>query len=124
MNTSVEKVAVPNYSEKQVKAISEPETMDWDSAKIIGLAIGKSPQSVVSKRKNLGLAYTPKPPPRKKAVQDTKVELVASIQKMIDRDLSGLEKASRQAILNLQNGVLHLVPAKVEPELPELGDSS
>ena len=123
MNTTVKTVAVPNYSKEQVLAISTPETMDWDSAKVIGLAIGKSPQSVVSKRKSLELAYTPKPAPRKKAIQDTKVELTAKIQAVIDRDCSGLEKASRQAILNVLNGVLHLVPPKVEPPLPEIGDS-
>jgi len=119
----VTKVAVPNYSEAQVLAISEPENMDWASAKIIGLAIGKSPQSVVSKRKSLELAYTPKPPPRKKAIQATKVELVAQIQNLIDRDLAGLEKSSRQAILNCLSGVQHLIPPKVEPALPEIGDS-
>ena len=115
--------AVPNYSVLQVSQLTAASPVDWEGAKALGLLMDKSPQSIVSKIKNLGLEYTPKPPPRKKAVQDTKIELVASIQKLIDRDLSGLEKASRQAILNLQNGVLHLVPAKVDSPLPEIGDS-
>lgn len=122
MNTE-KQVAVPNYSKAQVLAISEPATMDWASAKVIGIAIGKSPQSVVSKRKSLELAYTPKPAPRKKAIQSTKIELAAQIQKLIDRDVSGLEKASRQAILNVLNGVQHLIPPAIPVVLPEINSS-
>jgi hypothetical protein len=70
------------------------------------------------------LEYTPKPAPRKKAIQDTKVELVAQIQRLIDRDLSGLEKSSRQAILNCLSGVQHIVSPKVAAVLPEIGDSA
>lgn len=124
MDDSTKASVVPNYTSAQVTQVTEACPLDWAGAKALGLIMGKSPQSIVSKIKNLGLEYIAKPAPRKKAVQDTKVELVASIQKMIDRDLSGLEKASRAAILNLQNGVLHLVPAKVEPQLPEMGDSA
>jgi hypothetical protein len=45
------------------------------------------------------------------------------VQKMLDRDMDGLEKASRNVLLLLINGIQHILPAEVDPVLPELGDS-
>jgi hypothetical protein len=124
MNTTVTKPEkVQNYTQEQCDFLTAASPFDWEQAKVIGLAMDKSPQSIVAKVGNMKLPYTTKPVPKKKAVQDTKVELVASIQAMIDRDLSGLEKSTRQAILNLQNGILHILPVKTETPLPEIGDS-
>jgi hypothetical protein len=116
-------VAVKNYSKDQEDFLTNASPFDWVQAKIIGLAMDKSPQSIVAKVGNMGLPYTKKPVAVKKAAQTTKAELVVRIQKMVDRDMDGLEKASRNVLLLLENGVQHLLPAKVEPELPEIGDS-
>jgi hypothetical protein len=123
------KVAVPNYSDEQVALVTAACPLNWEGAKALGLLIGKSPQSIVSKVNNLGLVYVAKPPPRKKAVQATKVELCAEIQKLVNSGdygmpLEGLEKASRTAILNLLKSLRLIVPPVVETPLPEIGDSA
>jgi hypothetical protein len=71
----------------------------------------------------MGLEYIKKPVAVKKAAQTTKAELCAQVQKMLDRDMDGLEKASRNVLLLLINGIQHIIPEKVEPQLPEIGDS-
>jgi hypothetical protein len=116
-------VAVKNYSKEQEDFLTNASPFDWDQAKIIGLAMDKSPQSIVAKVGNMGLEYTKKPVAVKKAAQTTKAELCAKVQKMLDRDMDGLEKASRNVLLLLINGIQHILPAEVEPVLPELGDS-
>jgi hypothetical protein len=122
-DSKTDSVTVKNYTDEQVKLLEDASPFDWEGAKVIGLTMGKSPQSIVAKVKNLGLPYTPKPAPRKKAVQTTKTELTAVIQHMIDRDMTGLEKSTRGALLLLINGIQHILPEPVEPELPEIGDS-
>lgn len=95
------------------------------SAKFFADKFGKSYQSVIAKIKNLDLGYDRKPAPRKKAVQTTKAELVEVIAKRLDRDMTGLEKSTRGALLLLINGLDHAIPEKeLSDELPELGDSA
>jgi hypothetical protein len=125
MNTSV---SVPekakNYTQEQEDFLTAAAPFDWAQAKVIGLAMDKSPQSIVAKVGNMKLPYTPKPAPRKKEVQATKVELAARVQTMIDRDMNGLEKATRSVLLLLINGLEHAIPAKVDTPPPDLGDSA
>ena len=113
-----------NYSDAQVKILTDASPFDLAQAKIFGTDMGKSYQSIIAKVKNLGLEYTSKPAPRKKAVQATKTELVAIIAKRIDRNMLGLEKSTRGALLLLINGLDHAIPVKAEIALPELGDSA
>jgi hypothetical protein len=122
-NPTVKPETVKNYSKEQEDFLTNASPFDWTQAKVIGLAMGKSPQSIVAKVGNMGLAYTKKPVAVKKAAQTTKSELCTQVQKMIDRDMDGLEKASRNVLLLLVNGIQHIMPVKVDPELPEIGDS-
>jgi len=111
MNTDVSSIpteTVKNYSEKQEQILRDNSPMNLAIAKKVGKEIGKSYQSVIAKVGNMGLKYIPKPAPRKKAVQTTKDEIVVHIQAMIDRDCDGLSKATRQALLNVENGLQHL----------------
>lgn len=141
MNTNANKPTetAKNYSDAQVIELTEYVTgieasdgveavagqnHNLASAKAFAEKFGKSYQSVISKIKNLELAYDTKPAPRKKAVQATKSDLVDQVQKMLDRDLSGLEKANRAAILALINGIQHVMPEPTEPVLPEIGDNA
>ena len=123
--TSSEKTK--NYSDAQVielQAYSLTATHDLDSAKLFAESFGKSYQSVISKIKNLELTYKKKDAPRKKAVQDTKADLAATIGKRLDRNMDGLEKATRSVLLLLINGLDHAIPVKeLADELPEIGDS-
>lgn len=122
--TDSTKVAVPNYSKAQEQILRDASPFDLAGAKVLAEQLGKSWQSIVSKAKHLELEYIPKPAPRKKAVQTTKAELVQIVQKRLDRNLEGLEKAPRLVLLLLINGLDHAIPVKVETPLPELGDSA
>jgi hypothetical protein len=122
-DSTVKPETVKNYSKEQETFLTNASPFDWKQAKIIGLAMGKSPQSIVAKVGNMGLPYTKKPIAVKKAAQTTKAELCTQVQKMVDRDMDGLEKASRNVLLLLVNGIQHLIPEKVVSPLPELGDS-
>ena len=119
MNTNVTKSAetTKNYSEEQEQILRDNVPYDLAQARVVGLLIGKSHQSVIAKVQNMGLPYTRKEAPRKKAVQDTKEQIANSIQSMIDRDCEGLSKATRKALLNVQNGVQHILASAktVEP---------
>lgn len=119
-----------NYSDKQVQILIDNSPMDLAGAKALAETEAfkdKSHQSIIAKVKNLGLEYIPKPPPRKKAVQATKPELVETVQGLLNLDdscpnhiLEGLEKSTRGALLKLINSIQHAIPAKVEPELPDI----
>lgn len=118
-------VAVEATENSEAVEAVEGTNHNLASAKLFAAKFGKSYQSVIAKIKNLDLAYDKKPAPRKKAVQTTKVELVALIQKRLDRNLDGLEKSTRGALLLLINGLDHAIPVKsAEIDLPELGDST
>jgi len=125
MNTSVKPSSVAvNYTKEQEKIISDSAPMNWEKAQVLAEQFGKTAQSVVSKCKSMDVEYICKPAPVKKAKETTKVELVARIAKMVDRDCDGLEKATRSVLLKLENGIKHLMPTPVEVAPPELGDSN
>jgi hypothetical protein len=94
-----------NYSAEQIAVIvaaSEIAVIDLDKAKEIGLEIGKSYRSVISKIGNLELPYQKKLPPAKKVAVATKSQLVDEISAECDGvDLAGLEKATVGSLLNL-----------------------
>jgi len=123
MNTETKPTeTVKNYSDEQMEILRTESPFDWSRAKELAIDFGKSPQSIVSKVKSMELPYTVKPAPRKKAIQDTKDELVATIEKRLDRKLDGLAKANREALLSLINGLDHKIP-KPTVIVPELGAS-
>jgi hypothetical protein len=124
MNTPTKPEKAKNYSVAQEQRIRDLAPLDYEIAKILAVEFDKSAQSVVSKCKSMDVAYIVKAKPTKKVAKVTKAELVAAIENMIDRDLTGLEKGTSKALLNLGNGIAHLMPVKTEPELPELGDSA
>ena len=115
-----------NYSDAQVLELTD-YSVDCNhnlaSAKLFAAKFGKSYQSVISKIKNLELPYDVKPAPRKKAVQATKADFVSVISAKLDRDLTGLEKAPRDVLLMLINGLQHALPVDEPAELPNPGDS-
>jgi hypothetical protein len=134
MNTSKKPVEkAKNYSDAQVQYLIDNSPFDLAKAKEtaeLDLFKDKSHQSIIAKVKNLDLEYIPKPAPRKKKVQATKVELVGRVQKLLNLDdscpnhvLDGLEQSTRGALLKLINMIQHAIPPKVEPALPEIGDS-
>ena len=109
MKTSVKPSVAVNYTKEQEKIISDSAPLDWEKAKVLAEQFGKSAQSVVSKCKSMKVEYICKPAPVKKAKETTKTELVERIAKIVDRDCNGLDKATRSALLALENGLRHLV---------------
>ena len=108
--TDTEKNVVPNYSVEQVQALTDYESAhNLDSAKYFAEKFGKSYQSVISKIKNLELEYSVKPPPKKKAIKTTKAELAEWVATATDRNLDGLVGASRNSLLQLVNGIQHIL---------------
>lgn len=94
MAYTVEQVAVLNKA-------AENGPITYAQACEIAELIGMSQRSVVAKIKSLDLAYEPKPAEPKRPKGMTKADLIASIKARLDKedlDLSGLEKATSQAL--------------------------
>jgi hypothetical protein len=128
MNTTVKPETVKNYSDKQEARIRELAPLNLEKAKILAAEFDKSYQSIISKCKQLEVAYEKKAAPRKKAVQATKEELVDQIEAITGFSLEGLEKGTRKSVLNMLTGVRHMQHTinELTPEyvLPEIGDSA
>lgn len=110
MNKSDKGSAVtPNYSKEQVQILIDSAPFDWDKAKELAEQFGKSPQSIVSKALSLELDYIRKPKPTKKVSKLTKAQLVEQIESKIDRKLDGLDKTTTRVLLDLINGIDHIL---------------
>lgn len=106
MTTNTE-VKAPNYSEAQEAAIIAASPLDLASATILAASMGKSPRSVISKAKSLGLVYNCKPKPAKRPSVETKAEIVAEIMEALpdSASLDGLEKSTTRALVNLRQAL-------------------
>ena len=93
---------VVNYTPEQIAIIRGNIPMDWNLAKVVGKQIGKSPKSIVSKVKNLGLEYVSLPTPTKKIAPETKAQIVAEIEAITSVDLTGLSVASVSVLVKLR----------------------
>ena len=109
-------VTVPNYRKEQIEALTKASPLDLESAKVIAESMGKSHRSVIAKVKSLGLVYNCKPAPQKKPSKTTKAELVSQISGYLDRDVTGLDKATSAALLAVINGIQHLMVGGLEAD--------
>ena len=95
------------YTDKEVAVLTktaEKGSITYEDAVRIGTEIGKSTKSVIAKALSLELPYERKPVEPKRPKGLTKTDLVASIKARMDRedlDLTGLEKATAQALNKL-----------------------
>ena len=103
---TTESVAVPNYTKEQEAQIIAAAPFNLAGAKALGLLMGKSYRSIISKSANLGLEYISKVPEPKREAVETKAEIVADIAKQLDCTLSGLDKATVKALCTLRSAVV------------------
>ena len=103
-----------NYSEDQVKFLIDNAPWNLEKARAFEGELEHGWRSIVAKVKNLDIQYDSKPPPVKKPHKVTKAELVAMLAKRLDRDLTGLEKATAAAINAVINGVQHIMAESVD----------
>ena len=94
------------YTPEMEQKVIAASPMDLAGAKALGAEIGMSYRSVIAKAKSLGMDYTPKPAPVRKAKEVTKAELVAELELTTGLTFTGLTKASRSDLLALVGYVL------------------
>ena len=94
-------VKAVNYTPEQEAAIRAASPLNIDKAKALADQIGKSWRSVIAKAKSMDLPYEAKPAPAKRPKGMTKAELVSRIEDATGANLSGLEKATGQALSRL-----------------------
>ena len=92
-----------SYSAAESAAILAAAPLTFEGAVALGEKLGKSHRSVIAKAKSLGVEYTPKAKPAKKAADNgpTKAAVLASIRSRLaltDRE-GDLTKAELEAIL-------------------------
>lgn len=93
-----------NYSSDQEQFLTDNAPITFEQTQELAAKWGKTPASVRAKVISMGLEYVPKPKPSKKVSKgDTKAELLAKIESELDATdmLSGLDKATAQALVNL-----------------------
>ena len=95
----------PNYTPEMVAALQAEADWNLETAKRVGLEMGKSTRSIIAKVISLGLAYESQKPTRKDGAPVVrKTEYVAAIAKALAvpaSEFKGLEKAPRVALENL-----------------------
>lgn len=94
-----------SYTKEQELVLTNASPVNYDEAKVIGEAIGKSLPSVISKLQSMELVYIKKVVPAKKVAKETKAELVTKIEKATGADLAGLDKSTAKALTNLLEAV-------------------
>lgn len=99
-----------NYSAEQEKYLVDNSPLDLQAARDLtktDLFAGKSYRSIIAKIKSLGLEYKVKPAPTKKIAPVTKAQLVGMISDSLETDnpLTGLDKATAGALLNLLKSI-------------------
>jgi hypothetical protein len=90
------------YTADQELALEQaPKPITFEAAQQFARDFGKTPRSVISKVKNLGLEYTPRVLLPKRIA--TKADLIAAISAKVPEgtDLAGLEKATTASLANL-----------------------
>lgn len=92
----------PNYTVEMVSIIEAQQPLNLAKAKALGIQFNKGYRSIIAKAKKEGFDYISKPVTAKKKSMPTKMDLVQAIATALDSDdLSGLEKATGQALSNL-----------------------
>jgi len=90
------------YTVKETAVLEALDSVSYDQAVALGVELGKSTKSIISKVQFLGIPYVKKAVPTPKPVQATKAELVAKIQSITpDFDVSGLTGATRDSLVAL-----------------------
>jgi hypothetical protein len=107
-STKAQAKTAKNYSQEQENFLKSHDSLSYDDCVTIAESFGKSVQSVVSKVLSMEIPYVPKEKPKKRVSGKTKAEIVGEIEKKLELEyckLSGLEKATAQALNNLVNSL-------------------
>jgi hypothetical protein len=93
-----------SYTVKETARLEEFTSVSYPQAIELGVELGKTTKSIISKVQFLGIDYIKKVVPAPKPVQATKAELVTSIQAATqDFDVSGLTGATRESLVALES---------------------
>ena len=91
-----------SYTDVEVATIrSAGPSYTYASTAELAEAVGKSHRSVIAKVKSLGFDYTGKPKATPKGRGVRKADVVADLSARLGRDLSGLEGAKMDALVQL-----------------------
>lgn len=97
-----------NYTPEMEEALRASQPVTFERAVEIAAEFGKTPRSVISKVKSLGLDYVPRVVAPKRPEGKTKVALLAEIAAALKVEataLDGLEKATSRSLANLLKGL-------------------
>lgn len=89
------------YTKAQEARITAEAPIDYEKATALGLELGYSTKSIISKTQHLGLEYIKKEVPAPKEAQATKAEILAEITAGIGFEVPGLMGATRDALVAL-----------------------
>ena len=92
----------PNYTVEMVSIMAANQPLNLAKAKALAIQFDKGVRSVIAKISKEGFVYESLPARAKKKSAPTKLDMVQAIATALDSDdLSGLEKATGQALSNL-----------------------
>lgn len=92
------------YTDKQTARLNEFDEVTYDQAVALGIELGQTTKSIISKVQFLNIPYIKKAVPAPKPVQATKAELVTGIAETLGvtaKTLEGLTGATRDALVLL-----------------------
>jgi len=90
------------YTKDETATLRTYDEVTYDQAVALGVELGKSTKSIISKVQSLEITYVKKAVPAPKAPQATKAELITAIEEYFDGvDLQGLSGSTRDALVNI-----------------------
>ena len=96
------------YTKAQEARITAEAPITYAKAEALGVELGYSTKSVISKTQHLKLEYIKKEVPAPKEAQATKAEILASIEARSNTKLPGLIGATRDALIDLENAIEYI----------------
>ena len=90
------------YTKEQEARITAEAPITYAKAVELGVELGYTTKSVISKTQHLGLEYIKKEVPAPKAPQLTKAEILKQIETKLAIEIPGLIGATRDALVELE----------------------
>lgn len=96
------KEVTKNYTEAQEARMSEFEFIDSAIANELAIEFNKNPKSVIAKAVRMGLYKAKEKTSKSGGKIESKEQIVADIAELVGKNLDGLEKASKQALIAIR----------------------
>lgn len=91
-----------NYTEAQEARMREFDVIDNDTAMLLADEFGKDVRSVRAKAVRLGIYKAKERVSKSGGKIESKEQIVAEISELVGKNLDGLEKASKQALVAIR----------------------